>query len=311
VIQQANTYFLETGMTDAPIVLLVSGIDLASTVMVNGSPVMAALDINTGALGVTIPGTARASAGNLFVQVRNGAGLMSAPLTLVVATSANVNATPVTTTDAAKFGNLVSPESIATGFGTNLATATVSATTQPLPFALDGTSVFVNGVAARLFFVSATQMNYLVPPGTTLGPASVVVVNKNGQVSRGVVNVSQSAPAIFTAKADGTGAPAAVASADGMVFNILMGNPDGTPREVAAGNFVALFGIGLRFASTGMAMTIGTTSVTALFVGPQGTLDGLDQVNLQIPASMAGAGDVNLIFTMDGKMSNAVRLRIR
>jgi uncharacterized protein (TIGR03437 family) len=92
-----------------------------------------------------------------------------------------------------------------------------------------------------------------------------------------------------------------------------MGNPDGTPREISAGNFVALFGTGLRFGSTAAtnAVKIGTTDVTPMFIGPAPGFLGLDQCNLQIPQSLAGAGDVDLTLTIDGRTSNAVKLRIR
>jgi uncharacterized protein (TIGR03437 family) len=236
---------------------------------------------------------------------------MSAPLTIPVAAAANVNTTALTTTDAAKYGALGAPEAIVAGFGTRLSAATVPATSLPLPTSLDGTSIYVNGVAARLIFVSPTQANYLVPASTVVGPAAVVAVARDGTVSRGALTVAQSAAAVFTSNAQGTGAPAAVASADGQVFNIPMGNADGTPREIGAGNFVALFATGVRYTSSAMAMTVGSTNVTPLFVGAQGGFEGLDQINLQIPASMAGAGEVNLTFTIDGKTSNPVRLRIR
>ncbi|MGH9851523.1 MAG: CHRD domain-containing protein, partial [Blastocatellia bacterium] len=293
VIQQSNTYFLETGSTDAPIGLLVTGIDLASTVLVNGQVVTASLDVNTGGLAVVIPAAARANAGTLFVQARNGQGVMSAPLAIVVAPTASVNTTAIATTDAARYGGRTAPEAIAAGFGARLSAATVSAAGQPLPFSLDGTSVYVNGVGARLFFVSPNQINYLVPAGTVVGPAAVVAVARDGTVSRGALNVAQSAAAIFTSNSLGTGAPAAVASTDGQVFNILVGNTDGTPREIGAGNFVALFGTGLRYGSAPMTIAIGTTNVTPSFVGAQADFAGLDQVNLQIPQSLAGAGLVN------------------
>jgi uncharacterized protein (TIGR03437 family) len=314
-IQDSSAYFLETGSTDAQITLRISASDLASvlasTVLVNGQAVNAQLDLGSGNFNVTIPAAMRSSAGTLLVQARSATGLLSAPITIVVAPAASVNTQALVTTDAAKFGNLVAPEAIVAGFGTRLASQTVTATTLPLPTSLDGTSVYVNGIAARLFFVSANQINYQVPGNINIGPATVVVVAKDGAVSRGQLNVSQSTSALFTSNSTGAGAPAAVASADGQVFNILMGNPDGTPREIAAGNFVALFGTGLRFSSTPMAITIGTTNVTPLFVGAQGGFDGLDQVNLQIPQSMAGAGEVNLTFTLDGKASNPVRLKIK
>ena len=162
---------------------------------------------------------------------------MSAPIQIVVAPAASVNSVAAVTVDAAKFGAGAAPDSIASLFGTKLASTTVSApATGALPTALDGTSVYVSGAAAPLFFVSTGQINYLVPNGTPAGPAQVVVVAKDGSVSRGTVNISQSSPAIFTRTANGAGAPAAVASADGTTFNISMSNADGTPVAIDAGN---------------------------------------------------------------------------
>ena len=311
VIQLSNTHFLEAGGGDATVSTLITGIDLSSSVLINGQPVTALPDLTTGAVNITIPAALRANAGTLLVQVRNGQGVLSAPLTIVVAPTASVNAGAFAGVDAAKFSAAVAPESIAAGFGSKLASQTLAAPRLPLSNSLDGTSVYVNGIAAKLFFVSAGQINFLVPPSTLPGPAQVVVLAKDGSVSRGTLNVSQSAPALFTRLFNGTGAPAAVASADGQSFNIVMANADGTPVQIDAGNFVMLFGTGLRYGSTPMAMTIGGTAVTPTFVGAQGSNEGLDQINLQIPASLAGKGDADLVFTLDGKTSNTVKLRIK
>lgn len=317
-IQESSAYFLETGSTDAQIMLRMSSGDLAtvlaSTVLVNGQQVNAQLDFASGAFNVTIPAALRSSAGTLFVQARSATGLMSAPIAIVVAPASSLNAQPLVTTDAARFGALAAPEAIVAGFGTKLASQTAAAPPgQPLPTSLDGVSVYVNGIAARLFFVSGGQINYLVPGNINVGLAAVVVVAKDGAVSRGQIIISQSTTAIFTSNSMGTGAPAAVASADGQVFNIGMGAPDGSPLEISAGNFVQLFLTGARYSSTPLTMmaTVGTTSFDALFVGAQGQFDGLDQVNLQIPTSMAGAGEVNLTLRIDGKASNPVRLKIK
>jgi uncharacterized protein (TIGR03437 family) len=317
VIQQSSAYFLETGATDTQVRLLLSSTDLLSIptaqILVNGQQVTAPFDLATGSFNVTIPAALRANADTLFVQARSASGLMSAPVQIVVAPAASVNTVPITTVDAAQYVPVVAPEAIVAGFATKLASQAVAATRQPLPTSLDGTSVFVNGVSARLFFVSGNQLNYLIPASIPAGPAAVNVVAKDGTVTRGQLNVALSSPSIFTITANGQGAPAAVASADGMNFNILMGNPDGTPREISAGNFVMLFGTAMRFGSTGLtnAVKIGTTDVTPMFIGPAPFFSGLEQCNLQIPQSLAGAGDVNLTITVDGKTSNAVKLKIR
>jgi len=45
-----------------------------------------------------------------------------------------------------------------------------------------------------------------------------------------------------------------------------------------------------------------------LYAGAQGTLAGLDQVNAQLPQSLAGRGEVDVMLTVDGKPANTVRV---
>lgn len=311
IIQQSDTYFLETSGSSANVKLLATGVDLASTAIVNGTSVTPTPDLTTGQVILNIPGTMRGTAGVLFVQIRNGQGLLSTPIQIVVADAANVNSIPVTTVDAAKFATGAAPNSVAAAFGTKLATATVSSTATPLPFSLDGTTVYVNGAPARLFFVSTGQVNYLMPEGTAAGPTQIVIVAKDGSVSRGLVNVTPSAPGIFTRLANGLGAPAAVAGTDGTNFPTSMSNTDGSPVAIDAGSFVSIFGTGFRYASGVMAMSIGGTAVTPLGFAAQSQFAGVDQANVQIPASLAGRGDVDLTLTVDGKTSNVVKLKIK
>lgn len=312
IIQQSDTYFLPIGNSDASVKMLATGVDLASTAVINGTTVIPVPDLTTGYITVNIPAALRSTAGILFIQARNGQGLMSTPVQIVVADNANVNTVAGTTVDAAKFSaSSVAPNSIAALFGTKLASTTVAATTTPLPFTLDGTSVYVNGQSARLFSVSVGQVNYLVPEGTPAGPAQVVVVAKDGTVSRGLVTVTPSAPGIFTRLANGLGAPAAVAGTDGVNFPTLMSNADGTAVSIDAGNYVMLFGTGFRYASGAMTMSIGGTAVTPIGFSAQSQFAGLDQANVQIPAALAGKGDVDLTLTVDGKVSNIVKLKIK
>lgn len=311
LIHQSSKYFLETGATDESLSLFATGIDQATSILVNGQPVFYQPDIVTGMLNVTIPAALRGAAGTLFVQARTGDGLISTPVQIVVAPAASVNTAAVVTADAARFGTTVAPGAIAAGFGSKLASQALLAPRRPIGTSLDGTSAYVNGIAAGLFYVSPNQFNYLIPVATVAGPASVVVVAKDGTVTRGTLNVAGVIPAIFTSNSTGAGAPSAIASTDGKDFTILVGNPDGTPNEISAGNFVAAFGTGMDFPSTAATIKIGTTDVTPMFVGSQGEFQGLSQLNFQVPQSLAGAGLVDMTVTIDGKASNTVRLRIK
>src|SRR5262249_28216977 len=101
---------------------------------------------------------------------------------------------------------VVSPDSIAAAYGVGLATQVASATAKPLPTSLVGTTVKVNGELARLFFVSPTQINYLIPPGTPPRPASLGGTSGDCTGSTGSAQIAPAAPALFTANSSGQGA---------------------------------------------------------------------------------------------------------
>jgi uncharacterized protein (TIGR03437 family) len=48
-----------------------------------------------------------------------------------------------------------------------------------------------------------------------------------------------------------------------------------------------------------------------LFAGTVPGLVGLDQINLPLPRSLAGSGEVSLTLTVDGRAANPVRISIR
>lgn len=216
---------------------------------------------------------------------------------------------PVATVSAANYSpDSVTPESIVAAFGNGMASGLIIADTTPLPTSLGGTSVRVNGVAAPLFFVSPGQINFMIPQGSLTGNA-VIEVQNGAIVSRGNVSLVSIAPAIFTSNAQGTGAPAAVATKDGVVYTSV-GNPDGTSNGVDPQDFLVLFGTGIRSASiTTIRITIGGLDAPVLYAGAQGGFAGLDQINTQVPAGLKGLVDV--VVSINGKPGNTVKLLIR
>src|SRR5262245_13571843 len=84
------------------------------------------------------------------------------------ARSTAIQAGAVASVNAASYVAPVARNSIVAAFGNNLATATAAAQTTPLPTTLAGMTVTIQDSAgattpAPLFFVSATQVNYLIP----------------------------------------------------------------------------------------------------------------------------------------------------
>ncbi len=216
----------------------------------------------------------------------------------------------VSAVSAANFsGESLAPEAIAAAFGTNLATTVVVANSTPLPTELAGTKVWVNGELAPLFFVAPSQVNFLIPVSAQAGTAVIEIAAADGSLSRGTINLASVSPSLFTSNASGTGAPAAVVTKDGVNFSAV-GNADGSSNLLDIGDYLVLFGTGLRKASaSSVRITIGGRDAPAQFVGAQGGYAGLDQINTQIPAGVTGLVDVTV--SINGKLANTVKLRVR
>ena len=235
------------------------------------------------------------------------------------------------TVSAASYTADLASEVIASAFGSGLATATQVATATPLPTMLAGTTLKVRDSAgterdAPLFFVSPTQINYFVPAGTATGTATITVSSGDGVLSVTTVRINNVAPGVFTANASGHGIAAAVAlriKADGTQifepisrFDPAQGQLVAIPIDLGPATdqvFLILYGTGIRNRSS-LAMAsakLGGTDASVIFAGPQGNFVGLDQVNVGIPRSLIGRGEVDVVLTVDGKAANTVRVSVK
>ena len=98
----------------------------------------------------------------------------------------------------------VSPGSIVTIFGTQLTTGVAYATdVKTPPTTLGGVSVTIGASSAALFYVSPTQINYLVPAGLQPGIAQVTVELNDEVIAQGALTINEVAPSLFTADASG------------------------------------------------------------------------------------------------------------
>ena len=228
-------------------------------------------------------------------------------------------------------GASLAAEGITAMFGAGLSNATRVANSTPLPTNLNGTTVNVIdslgvGRLSPLFFVSAGQVNYQIPPGTAPGSASVSVNFNDAFTGFGELNIATVAPGLFTADASGQGYPAAVAyryRGNALVSVESLTQLDATNKVIAKpldlgpeadSIFLVLFGTGLRFRSSlsGITATIGGTSAEVLFAGAQTDFVGMDQINVRVPRSLATmTGDVNVVLAVDGKTANTVKINLK
>jgi uncharacterized protein (TIGR03437 family) len=256
-----------------------------------------------------------------------GGGLSDAFI-VKISTPDIVTAAPVSA--ASFYGAALSAESIVAVFGSNLAGGTETASGLPLPTTMLGTSVTVkdkSGVErlAPLFFVSPNQINFLFPIGTPNGSAIVTVTNGQTTNVSAATLVETVSPALFSANANGQGVPAALAfrvKGDGSSSfePIAELNNQGrfVPFPLDLGPetdqvFIVLFGTGLRNRTSLSNVTaqIGGVDAPVLYAGPQGSFVGEDQVNLRVPRSLAGRGEVLLTLIVDGMIANPLSVNIR
>ncbi len=230
--------------------------------------------------------------------------------------------------NAGSYLTAASSSAIIAAFGNNLAQRVETARSLPLPTTLGGVSVLVDGKPAGLFFVSPGQVNYQAPDGMLPGAAQVSVMRDGNVVAQGSLALENVAPSLFTANASGRGLPAGLllrVRANGQqVFEPLTNSA--ITRQSGDRLFLILFGSGMRGAenSDGNAAngfaenvqaTIGNVNAPVAFAGAAPGFAGLEQCNIEIPASARGSNLTVLIKVSDGEgglvRSNSVTISIQ
>jgi uncharacterized protein (TIGR03437 family) len=207
-------------------------------------------------------------------------------------------------------------------YGTKLG-PTAIATTVPFPTTLGGFSVQVTdsaGVtrAAPMYYTSPSQVAYVVPEGTTAGMATVTIGS-----SSGLAQIDTVAPSFYSANSSGVGVAAALAAvytqSGGVIPQPVFQCPStcmaapltfGGPADAL---IVSLFGTGFRNLSSAKNATaqVGGIAVNIQYIGGVAGNPGLDQVNLIVPTSLAGAGEVPVVLTVEGQTANVVTISLK
>lgn len=179
-----------------------------------------------------------------------------------------------------------------------------------LPVELAGVSLSINNFAAGLYFVSPTEIQFVVPPGLLVQTGTntypvVINVNEGGTVRtiRSVLQVVGAQPDIFTR----TDAPTRA-----VVFNVTNGTPmiepaDGFPvtsNDMAGASkptILSIFLTGIRgVAPANITVMIGDRSLTGtteILSNTATDMPGVNQLNVQLRPDLAGLGDQPLVVT--------------
>ncbi len=208
----------------------------------------------------------------------------------------------------------VAPGSLITIFGTFPGNTSTSAPSIPLPDSLGGASVMINGEAAPLNFVNATQINTQVPWDIQPGPATAIVTSGSGASPAFHFTVGAASPGIFV-----YGANHAVAQNSDYSLN-----DTGTGEKV--GGFVIVYMTGggavdhaiktgdaspvkpVTKVTASYSATIGGKPADVLFLGMAPYFVGIVQADVKIPS--LSSGDYPLVVTVGEVQSNAALVSV-
>jgi len=195
----------------------------------------------------------------------------------------------------------LAPNTIATIYGKNLSWTTHAVTAGDLdggtlPDALEGVSVYVNGILSNLFFVSPGQINFLIPY-EIVGSGATVVVERQGIVGPAVtIPLATTSPGLFewngnfalAEHADGSLVTAVAPAQPGEVIVLYAAGLGRTIPDVASGHIVStatsiLYESELQILLNGQPCPASSIWYAGLAPG----FAGLYQINLELPQELA------------------------
>jgi uncharacterized protein (TIGR03437 family) len=185
----------------------------------------------------------------------------------------------------------VSPGEIVTLKGTGLGPATASS---------DGTQVLFDGVPAPLLYVQDAQINAIAPYSIAGKAQTVIQVKYNGQTTRDVtIPVSPVSPALFeqpngipwVLNLDGTvNSTSNPVARGGFLTYYLTGggqtSPPSTDGQIWRSTGRLAASVSAELDNYGFGDAVHAPAIVA-YAGPSpGSVSGLEQINIQIPASL-------------------------
>jgi uncharacterized protein (TIGR03437 family) len=239
----------------------------------------------------------------------------------VIFTGGIVSAASLAPAGAFNFGT--APGGIVSIFGNNLAVSNATAANVPLPVTLNGTSVTIGGIAAPLFFVSATQINAQVPFGVSTGSQPVIVKTAAGTSPGVTVPVGAAQPGLFSVNQNGAGQAALQnAVVNGTAVTYVQNAPN---VAIAQNGVIVAYGTGGGAVTGGPASgaacvsgqfsgafsaTLGGVNAQIAYAGCSPTYVGLDQWNITVPASLPDGCFLPLQVSVGGVVSNMVTVAV-
>ncbi len=303
------------------VVYLVATATATSGITPSGSVTFSIEGISLGSAALTgSAGTATATLAVNGSQLPLGAGTITATYNNTSSASVSVSVTASGTgssgtpaiagvANGASFKPTFAPGSILSIFGSQLSPSTQSASSVPLPISTLGVAVLVNGIAAPLYYVSATQLNVQIPYEVSSNGSATVSVNNNGIVTTQTFQMAAAAPGIFTSSTGALVPTPTGAHGQEIAFYITGAGAvsPAIPTGAAPAASTALTALPEPAQTT--TVTIGGAAATVDFIGIPPGLVGVTQINVQVPTGIA-TGTQPVVVKVGGIASSAATLTV-
>jgi uncharacterized protein (TIGR03437 family) len=215
--------------------------------------------------------------------------------------------TIVAVANAGSYAQAYAPGEIIAIFGTQLAASTQAAASVPLSTLMAGVTVSINGVAAPLLYVSATQLNVQIPYETPVNTSVNLTVDDNGQKASTTLTATAAAPGIFVT-AQGTPVPYTTAAQGQTITLFVTGAGAVSPAQADGASPSAGTPAGsLPMPQQTVTVTVGGVNAPVQFTGIPAGLVGVLQVNYQVPSG-APVGAQPVVVNVGGVASNSATL---
>jgi uncharacterized protein (TIGR03437 family) len=172
------------------------------------------------------------------------------------------------------------------------------------PYILNGVSVKVGTIAARILSIAGNRVQVIIPNGIANG-STTYSVNDRGVQYTGSIMVVDGSPGLFTDPA--TGAMDALCQSNLPNGSVIYSAP---PCQVSNGSVLSIllgFGTGWRNSAGGVQVRINDRVIDAGFAGADNGNTGIrDQFNIIIPSDLSGLAnaDVSVILRSNSLESN-------
>ncbi|HKE58527.1 MAG TPA: hypothetical protein VKB46_17570 [Pyrinomonadaceae bacterium] len=195
------------------------------------------------------------------------------------------------------------------------------------PYELATMSATLGGVGVQILYASPSRVLFVIPVNAPLGANDLIITSQDGFVSHGIVTIANTNSRVMTTADDDSGAAVAVNASTRKSGSFQVTTPEnfgsdkrtrlmifasgitGSAANVDPNNDINVGGVMRPNLAESVQVEARKSNgqifmLPVEYAGREGTLPGVDQVNIILVSGLQGAGTVRLTLIINGQRSN-------